>query len=116
MSDNRAEFDGTCSPEFHVMRMKDTALLHADYLAVMLRSSLILAQTRHMMTGNTHPRLTNDDVVNLVVPIPDLAVQQTIGDEVRRRRERARMLRAEAEQGWMQAKRWFEEQLLGRMP
>lgn len=28
-------------------------------------------------------------------------------------RELARALRAEAEQGWTNAKRWFEEQLLG---
>lgn len=36
-----------------------------------------------------------------------------LGVHVRRGRERARALRAEAEQGWADAKRWFEEQLLG---
>ena len=66
-----------------------------------------------MMTGNTHPRLTNEDVVNLVIPIPAPAVQETIATEARRRREAARRLRAEAETGWQAAKRWFEEQLLG---
>jgi len=58
-----------------------------------------------MMTGNTHPRLANDDVVNLIIPIPDLATQTTIASEVRRRREQARALRAEAETGWVEAKR-----------
>ena len=66
-----------------------------------------------MMTGNTHPRLTNEDMVNLVIPIPAPAVQETIATEARLRREAARRLRAEAEAGWQTAKRWFEAQLLG---
>ena len=57
-----------------------------------------------------------DDVVNLVVPIPDMTVQMAIAAEVQRRRELARRLRAEAEAGWSEAKRWFEEQLLGPAP
>jgi hypothetical protein len=110
----RAEMDGCCSPEFHVLRMDNAEELLPDYLAAILRSNLTLAQTRHMMTGNTHPRLTNEDVTNLVIPIPkDVAVQKTIAAEARRRREEARRLRAEAEGGWQEAKRWFEEQLLG---
>lgn len=110
----RAEMDGCCSPEFHVLRVKDSETLRPDYLGAILRSSLTLAQTRHMMTGNTHPRLTNEDVVNLMIPIPKkVAVQETIAVEARRRREEARRLRAEAEAGWQKAKLWFEEQLLG---
>jgi len=110
----RAEMDGCCSPEFHVLRVKNSESLRPDYLGAILRSSLTLAQTRHMMTGNTHPRLTNEDVVNLMIPIPTkVAVQETIAVEARRRREEARRLRAEAEAGWQKAKLWFEEQLLG---
>ncbi len=110
----RAEMDGCCSPEFHVLRVKNAKELLPDYLAAILRSKLTLAQTRHMMTGNTHPRLTNEDVVNLVIPIPkDIEAQKAIAAEARRRREEARRLRAEAEAGWQAAKRWFEEQLLG---
>lgn len=110
----RAEMNGCCSPEFHVLRVFHTQELVPDYLAAILRSNLTLAQTRHMMTGNTHPRLTNEDVINLVIPIPkDVAVQKTVAAEARRRRDEARRLRAEAEDGWQAAKRWFEEQLLG---
>lgn len=110
----RAEMDGCCSPEFHVLRVNNEQELIPDYLAAILRSSLTLAQTRHMMTGNTHPRLSNEDVINLVIPIPkDVAVQKTIATEARRRREEARRLRASAEGSWQTAKRWFEEQLLG---
>jgi hypothetical protein len=109
-----AETDGCCSPEFHVMRIFDPQKLLPDYLAAILRSALTLAQTRHMMTGNTHPRLSNEDVINLTIPVPTVVeVQQTIAAEAHRRREEARRLRAEAETGWQAAKRWFEAQLLG---
>lgn len=111
-----AESDGCCSPEFHVLRVKNNEILRPDYLAAILRSSLTLAQTRHMMTGNTHPRLTNEDVVSLIIPVPTLAIQETIAAEARRRRDEARRLHAEADADWKSAKRWFEEQLLEPAP
>ncbi|HOV80132.1 MAG TPA: restriction endonuclease subunit S, partial [Bacillota bacterium] len=80
----RAEMDGCCSPEFHVLRIKNHDTLLPDYLAAILRSRLTLAQTVHMMTGNTHPRLANEDVVNLKIPIPKPEIQNTISSEVRR--------------------------------
>ncbi len=76
-------------------------------------TSVVLAQTIHMMTGNTHPRLANDDVANLTIPVPYTDVQQTIVAEVNRRRQDARRLRTEAEAGWQAARRWFERELLG---
>jgi restriction endonuclease S subunit len=113
----RAESAGVCSPEFHVMRVrrgpdgKPRAI--PEYLAAVLRSSIVLSQTRHMMTGNTHPRLANDDVVNLVTPVPDEATQKKIAAEVSRRRDAARSLREEAGRLWDDAKRHFEQALLG---
>jgi type I restriction enzyme S subunit len=111
---HRAERAGVCSTEFHVMRIRDQSQILPDYLATMLRCSLIVAQTRHMMTGNTHPRLANDDVVNLVIPILSGEVQQQIAAELRRRRDEARRLRSEAEADWTAAKRRFEACLLSR--
>lgn len=109
----RAEFQGFCSTEFHVIRVKLGQQVLPDYLASILRSSLILAQTKHMMTGNTHPRLANEAVVNLVIPIPDENIQQTIAAEIARRREQARSLREQANTEWETAKAHFEAQLLG---
>ncbi len=108
-----AETEGCCSPEFYVLRTRDPEALRPAYLAVVLRSSIILAQTRHMMTGNTHPRLTGDDVVELVVPKPRPEMQERIATEAGRRREGSRRLRAEAEVAWLSAKRIFEERLFG---
>ena len=105
---HRAESGGTCSTEFHVLWITDICALRPDYLAAILRSKVVLAQTVHMATGNTHPRLTNEDVANLAIPVPAPAVQERITAEVARRR-----LRAEAEAGWQTAKQWFEEQSQG---
>lgn len=110
----RAEREGVCSTEFHVMRVRSSAKVLPDYLAVILRSRLTLAQTRHMMTGNTHPRLANDDVINLIVPVPSEEVQRSIATDVRRRRKEARLLQGEAATEWDAAKRRFEQALLGK--
>jgi hypothetical protein len=110
---HRAQARGCCSTEFHVLRIKDRQTLQPEYLAAILRSRLVLAQTTHMMTGNTHPRLTNDDVANLTIPIPPLEVQSAIATEIAQRRQEARRLRGEAAEVWDEAKRGFEKQLLG---
>lgn len=112
-----AENGGLCSPEFHVIRIRTAVTPDKEvlpgYLATILRSSLILAQTKHMMIGNTHPRLVNEDVVNLVVPLPELPIQKRVVDEVKRRRTEVRRLRHEAEVWWAAAKARFERRLLG---
>ncbi|MCE2500135.1 MAG: restriction endonuclease subunit S [Dehalococcoidia bacterium] len=107
-----AEMNGCCSTEFHVLRVKDRETLLPEYLATILRSRLVLAQTTHMMTGNTHPRLTNYDVANLTIPIPSSEVQESIAVEIRCRRDAARQLRGQAEAGWAAAKGLFEAALL----
>lgn len=91
-----AEKSGVCSTEFHVMRVINCEKVLPEYAAAILRSDLILSQTRHMMTGNTHPRISNDDVKNLYIPIPELAVQIEIVTELHNRRVQARRLKEEA--------------------
>ncbi|MGC4031350.1 MAG: hypothetical protein QM754_06340 [Tepidisphaeraceae bacterium] len=111
-----AEFKGICSPEFHVIRVKPQVSndlnVHSEYLAMILRTSLILSQTRHMITGNTHPRLANEDVVGLVVPIPSLSVQSELVKVAKQRRDEARGLRKKAREHWEDAKVRFESRLL----
>lgn len=107
----RAEMDGCCSTEFHVLRVREDVELLPDYLAAVLRSDLVLCQTVHMMTGNTHPRLSNDDVESLLIPVPNHETQQSLAREVRHRREAIRRLQAEMEAVESSTKNWFEEQL-----
>lgn len=108
-----AEQTGICSTEFHVMRVKDQDVILPAYLAAVMRTDVILAQTKHMMTGNTHPRISNEDVKNLCIPIPGIDVQRKIVNELENNRKRARRLMAEADIEWAEAKAQFERELLG---
>ncbi|MEZ3453115.1 MAG: restriction endonuclease subunit S [Oscillospiraceae bacterium] len=108
-----AEKNGICSTEFHVMRVKHTKELLPEYLATVMRSKLIVSQTKHMMTGNTHPRISNDDVKNLYIPIPDITIQQKITTEVLATQKKARQLKIKAEHDWQAAIEQFEKNLLG---
>lgn len=108
-----AESEGLCSTEFHVMRVIDENMVMSAYIATLLRTKVILNQTKHMMSGNTHPRLTNDDVINLMIPIPPTDTQQRIVGELHTRKERARQLRQEADTIWHEAQARFEQALIG---
>lgn len=84
-----------------------------EYVATYLNSSVGLALTNRGVTGGTRIALDYDIIRGIKIPIPDMATQQTIAEEVRHRREEARRLRAEAEIEWEAAKKSFEDQLLG---
>lgn len=73
-----AEFDGVCSTEFHVL---ECIGCRNDYLCAFLNSDLILNQTIHLMTGNTHPRLQTEEIEQLVIPVPKDEVQKQIGEK-----------------------------------
>lgn len=72
---HRAEFAGKCSTEFHVFEAKN---VNADFLTIMLRSNMVVAQTKHLMTGNTLPRLQTFDIENIIIPLPSIEVQEEI--------------------------------------
>lgn len=72
-----ATFDGLCSTEFHVLKSNG---VNSQYLSIFLRSSLVVNQTKHLMTGNTLPRLQTEDVRSLLIPIPSTEIQRKIVD------------------------------------
>jgi hypothetical protein len=94
------------------MRVRDRSTLLPAYLAVVMRTRLIVAQTKHMMTGNTHPRLANEDVVNLLIPLAEIAAQRRIVDETLVRQTEATRLRDHADSLWQKARARFAQQLL----
>lgn len=71
----RAKFDGKCSTEFHVFKAHD---INPDFLTIILRSNMVVAQTKHLMTGNTLPRLQTSDIENIIIPIPSIEFQNKI--------------------------------------
>jgi hypothetical protein len=108
-----AESSGCCSPEFHVLRVK-AAQFDPTFLAIALRSPLVLAQTRHLTTGNTHPRAVEADAGGILLPVPALEVQEALGKQLDERRSKAHAIRREADEAWLQAQIDFNEALLGK--
>lgn len=102
---------GLCSTEFYVLRAKPGVL--PAYLAVLLRSQLITAQTIHMMTGNTHPRVAPEDAKRISVPIPAMKVQRAIAADYAKRLADANRLRSAANKAWLAAQQHFDRELLG---
>jgi type I restriction enzyme, S subunit len=105
-----AEREGVASPEFFVLRPNEE--VRAAYLAAILRAPIVLAQTRHMTSGNTHPRLTTQDVHSMYLPKPDTTYQDAVAaaDDEARLEARAIKLKAEAE--WADAKQRFGDNLI----
>ncbi len=102
---------GLCSPEFYVLRPKER--VDPSYLAVALRSPLVLRQVSHMTTGNTHPRVAEDDAKAILVPMPTLPVQQTVVAAMAARRAQAVAAREDAQRDWDAALAAFGASLLG---
>lgn len=108
------ELDGcVASTGFAVIRDVNEERLMRDYLWCILRTKMCLSQMLQRASGGNYPAITEPELAKVLIPVPEMGVQETISAEARRRREEARRLRTEAEADWQAAKRWFEEQLLG---
>lgn len=75
-----AEFEGGCSTEFIVLNSKDSNRISNRFLSIFLMLDCVVRQTKHLMTGNTLPRLQTSDIENLLIPLPPLSTQQHIID------------------------------------
>lgn len=107
-----APFDGLCSTEFHVL---EGVKVHSEFLALFLRSQVVVKQTKHLMSGNTLPRLQTEDIEGLLIPEVDDALQENIICEAERRMTEAERLRQQAEIELEDAKLRIEAMLLGEV-
>lgn len=105
-----ADMSGYSSTEFHVLRPHGVL---PEFLARFLRSELVVRQTKHLMTGNTLPRLQTRDIERLLVPMPTETHQLAICQEAKRRENKARQLQREAGAELERAKAEIEAILLG---
>lgn len=105
-----APFDGLCSTEFHVL---EGITLRSDFLALFLRSQIVVKQTKHLMSGNTLPRLQTEDIEDLLVPIVDSETQERVVTEAIRKNAEAERLFKQAEADLDHAKCQIEAMLLG---
>lgn len=105
-----APFDGLCSTEFHVL---EGYLVTSSFLALFLRSQIVVKQTKHLISGNTLPRLQTDDIQDLLVPIIDQEIQSRVVYEADRRSVEAERLHVGAQLALESAKLRIEAMLLG---
>ena len=105
----RAQFDGCCSTEFHVFEAHD---IDPDFLTIVLRSNMILAQTRHLMTGNTLPRLQTTDIDNLIIPYPDIKIQEEVVNTIFSIKNKAKRLKEEGNALLEEVKQKIEKLIL----
>ena len=106
----KTNFEGLCSTEFHVLQPHKVT---SDFLAIFLRSSLVINQTKCLMSGNTLPRLQTEDIESLLIPIPDLNTQFEIASYVTETFDKANQLKSEAKEAIETAKAEVERMILG---
>lgn len=90
-----AEFDGLCSTEFHIFKSDS---FNNEFLSIYLRSDLIVNQTKHLMTGNTLPRLQTEDINNLPVPYISIDIQNRIVELYRNANNQKQQKEAQAQE------------------
>ena len=105
-----SDTEGLCSTEFHVFR---SYFENNSYIANFLRSKVVVAQTRNLMSGNTLPRLQFEDIQKLLIPIPTLKKQTEIANHITEVRNQTKQLREEAKKEVEQAKKEVEMMILG---
>ena len=86
---------------------------HRDYLWCVLRTRMCLSQMLQRASGGNYPAITEAELRNILVPIPDQNTQYNVAAEAVRCLDEARLLRAEADGDQQEAKQWFEGQLMG---
>lgn len=84
-----------------------------EFACLYLRSSIGQALLDYFKRPVARANINLEEIGDIPLVIPPKDVQEKIVIESHRRREDARRLRAEADAGWLAAKHWFEDQLLG---
>lgn len=103
------------STGFAVIRRIIDDRITRTYLWCILRSQLCLRQMRQRSSGGNYPAITEEELRQVLIPIPSIEIQEEIATEVQERRSNAQQLRQEAESEWEAAKTRFERQLLGKL-
>lgn len=101
------------STGFAVLRNISESHLNREYLWSILRTQMCLSQMIQRASGGNYPAITEAELGKVLIPVPQMDVQEIIASEVRLRSDEARRLREAAESDWQSAKRRFEEHLLG---
>jgi restriction endonuclease S subunit len=100
------------STGFAVIRQVDSSRIDRRFLWATLRLSLCLKQMLRRASGGNYPAITQDELANVLIPVPAKQLQKAILKEIMRRSDAADRLESHAEAIWREARTRFEQQLL----
>lgn len=85
----------------------------SEYLWYVLRSKICLLQMEQRSTGGNYPAITQEELGNILIPLPSIDEQNQIIAYIRQLREEASKLEDEANLVLENAKREIEKMILG---
>ena len=104
---------GYGSTEFHVLRVKSKDV-STEFVKEFLSQATLRRLATFTFTGTAgQQRVPAGFMGDMPFPALPMQQQKEIVASIKSAREKSRRLRAEAEERWEEAKRWFEDQLLG---
>lgn len=85
----------------------------AKFYEAVFQSSFFQLFIKRNITTTAQPKITNEDILNLKIPLPPLAMQEKIAKEITKRKAKALALQNEAKELLEQAKKEVEKIILG---
>ena len=101
------------STGFAVVRYVDKTSITKDFLHSVLKHRLCLLQMEQRSSGGNYPAITQEELGNLLIPLPPLEIQNEIAAHIQSVREKAKRLETEAKAEIEQAKTEVERMILG---
>lgn len=101
------------STGFSVIRYLKVKELLKEYLHIILRHRICLNQMSQRSSGRNYPAITQEELGNIIIPLPTLSIQNEIVEHITDLRQRAKTLEAEAKEAIETAKAEVERMILG---
>jgi restriction endonuclease S subunit len=101
------------STGFAVIRFSDENLISKSFLHSILKHRICLLQMEQRSSGGNYPAITQEELSNILIPLPPLEAQEKIAAQIQAIRERVKELDAEARAGVERAKAEVEKMILG---
>ena len=79
---NQSEYQLIGTTEFIPFNLRDVKEVSPKYIRYLLLSSEYLEKSKLLMSGKQHPRISEFDILNIKIPIPDPHIQQAIIKEI----------------------------------
>jgi type I restriction-modification system DNA methylase subunit len=101
------------STGFAIIRQIINKNLNKDFLFYALRQSISLKQMEQRSSGGNYPAITQEELKNILIPLPPLEKQIEISEHITAIRNQAKQLQQQAKDDLEKAKQEVEAMILG---